>query len=143
MITTILVALDSTPRAPGVLRLATEVAERFDARLFLFRALALAQAFPAAASNAGVPDALPAFLRQEALDELAALARGNPRASAAPPILVVAPPVLAILEAAERIGADLIVLGSHGFHGLDRLLGTTTGSVANRARHHVLIVHEN
>ena len=37
--------------------------------------------------------------------------------------------------------ADLIVLGSHGYHGLDRLLGTTAGKVVNLARRNVLVVH--
>ncbi len=37
---------------------------------------------------------------------------------------------------------DLIVLGSHGYGGIDRLLGTTAAHVANRAERNVLVVHE-
>ena len=36
--------------------------------------------------------------------------------------------------------ADLVVIGSHGYGGLDRLLGTTAAKVANRAPCSVLVV---
>jgi nucleotide-binding universal stress UspA family protein len=36
---------------------------------------------------------------------------------------------------------DLIVIGSHGYHGLDRVLGTTAARVSNLARRNVLVVH--
>ena len=141
MISTILAAIDHTHHAPGVLRTATEVASRFGARLFLLRALDVAQAFPPAASTAAHRDPLPEFLREEARRELVALAEGNPIALAHPPILKAGPAARAILEAAAESGADLLVLGSHELHGLDHVLGTTTGSVVGRARCHVLVVH--
>lgn len=45
-----------------------------------------------------------------------------------------------ILQVAEEIGADLIVLGSHGRHGLAALLGSTARSVLNGAKCDVLAV---
>jgi universal stress protein A len=45
-----------------------------------------------------------------------------------------------ILRVAEEIGADLIVLGSHGRHGLAVLLGSTARSVLNGAKCDVLAV---
>jgi nucleotide-binding universal stress UspA family protein len=46
-----------------------------------------------------------------------------------------------ILQEAERWGADLIVLGSHGYRGLRRLwLGSVSQAVAANARCSVLIV---
>jgi universal stress protein A len=45
-----------------------------------------------------------------------------------------------ILRVAEEIGADLIVLGSHGRHGLAALLGSTARSVLNGAKCDVLAV---
>ena len=47
-----------------------------------------------------------------------------------------------ICEAARRVGADLIVIGSHGYGGLDRLLGTTAAKVVNHARVSVMVVKE-
>ena len=142
MIASILAALDHTEKARGVLAVATTLAERFEARLHLFRAIAVAQSFPPAASTASHPDRLPAFLRMEALNDLDTLARGNMRALAHPPIVMVGSPAHAILEAAEQVDADLIVIGSHRLHGLDHLFGTTSGSVATRAPCSVYVVHE-
>jgi universal stress protein A len=45
-----------------------------------------------------------------------------------------------ILEEAERIGADLIVLGSHGRHGVRLLLGSTANSILQSAKCDVLAV---
>lgn len=48
-----------------------------------------------------------------------------------------------ILEAAESIGADLIVMGSHGRKGLEKLvLGSVAAQVLSHARMPVLIVRE-
>jgi nucleotide-binding universal stress UspA family protein len=50
-------------------------------------------------------------------------------------------PKEAILEEAEAWGADLIVLGSHGYGALDRfLLGSVSNAVATHARCSVEIV---
>ena len=143
MISRILVALDHTTRAPGVLRAATEIAERFDAELILFRAIAIEQSFPPSASTAAHRDPLPAYLQMEALNELDALCKGNARATRSAPIIAVGPPARTIADAARNSGADLIVLGSHGLHGLDYLFGTTTGSIATRAHCSVYVVHES
>jgi universal stress protein A len=45
-----------------------------------------------------------------------------------------------ILGAASRLGADLIVLGSHGRHGLGLLLGSTANAVLHHAHCDVLAV---
>ncbi len=143
MISTVLAALDHTERAPRVLRAASEIADRFDAVLRIFRAVPLVQTFPAAASNAAHPDALPEYLRIEAVHAMEALARGNPRAMAHPPIVSVGNPVRAILAAADSINADLIVIGSHGLRGLDHLFGTVTGTVTVRSARNVFVVHSD
>jgi nucleotide-binding universal stress UspA family protein len=45
-----------------------------------------------------------------------------------------------ICRAAREHSADLIVIGSHGYGGLDRILGTTAGKVVNHADGNVLVV---
>ncbi|MGE0371318.1 MAG: universal stress protein [Gammaproteobacteria bacterium] len=45
-----------------------------------------------------------------------------------------------IVDFADAHGVDLIVLGSHGRHGLGRLLGSTANSVLNHAACDVLAV---
>jgi nucleotide-binding universal stress UspA family protein len=49
-------------------------------------------------------------------------------------------PADALLEIAEREGADLIVVGNRGMHGVSRMLGSVPNKVSHRARCHVLIV---
>jgi nucleotide-binding universal stress UspA family protein len=50
-------------------------------------------------------------------------------------------PADGILETADAEGCDLIVMSSHGWHGLERLLlGSQTTKVATRAKVPVLIV---
>jgi universal stress protein A len=49
-------------------------------------------------------------------------------------------PKLEITRYAEENGVDLIVLGSHGYHGLTRLLGSTTDGVNHEAGCDVLSV---
>ncbi len=140
MITRILVALDASPRAPDVFSAANEIATRFDARMILFRAIDVPPEFPPAAHVAG-GDPLPAYLARRAREDLEALAAGNQRADVEHPVVVVGQPWRAIVATADRLDVDLIVLGSHGYHAIDRLLGTTAGKVANMAHRNVLIVH--
>ncbi|HEY3818486.1 MAG TPA: universal stress protein [Polyangiaceae bacterium] len=140
MIAKVLVALDGSHRAPGVYDAAAEVAERFGAILHPFRAIFVPPEFPAAA--AGSPrDLLPEYLSREAMGELAQLVARAPYL-AAEPIVRIGPPWRLILELADELEVDLIVLGSHGYHGFDRILGTTAARVANLAHHNVLVVHE-
>lgn len=139
MIARVLVALDASPRAPSVLRMAHDVAQRFGAELFVFRAVRLPAELPPA--GVALADALAPAARHQAAAELETLSVAYPLATILEPALIVGEPWRAILEAADRLHIDLVVLGSHGYAGLDHLFGTTAGQVGNRARHHVLIVH--
>lgn len=141
MITRILVALDASPRAPHVLAASAEIASRFGATLTLFRALSIPPDFPPAAHV--VPgDALPAFLTKEAEDSLQALVTTLPAGVIVDtPIVRVGQSWRTILLVAAELNVDLIVVGSHGYYGLDRILGTTAGKVANLAHRNVLVVH--
>lgn len=140
----ILVALDGSPRAGRVFEVALDVASRYAAVLIPFHAIAIPPDFPPAA-HVPTADPLPEFLHKEAAARFQALHDAYARSSA----VVIRPltiaddgsPSSAILAAAEREGVDLIVLGSHGYHGLDRVLGTTAGRVANLATRNVMVVH--
>ena len=144
MIRRVLVALDGSPRAPGVFDAAAEIAARFGATLFPFRALFIPPEFPAAAAGSRA-DALPDYLTKVALEDLARLtARPAPsgvRIDA--PTVRFGTPWRLIIEMSEELDVDLIALGSHGYHGLDRILGTTAASVANLAHRHVFVVHHH
>lgn len=45
-----------------------------------------------------------------------------------------------ILDVAEEVGADLIICGSHGRHGLSLLLGSTANAILHGAKCDVLTV---
>ncbi len=140
MIQTILVALDSSARAPGVLAAACEIAEKLGARIVPLRIISIPPDFPPAA-HVSAGDPLPSHLRDVALAELDILLAAVPSGVAMDaPRVRVGQPWRAIVDAAEELNADLVVLGSHGYHGADRILGTTAGKVANLCKRSVLVV---
>jgi nucleotide-binding universal stress UspA family protein len=49
-------------------------------------------------------------------------------------------PADALLEIADHEKADVIVVGSHGMHGMTRVLGSVPNKVSHRASCHVFIV---
>ena len=55
-------------------------------------------------------------------------------------LVVVGSPKQEIIRVAQELKADLIVVGTHGRHGLGRLLGSTASSVVNHATCDVLAV---
>jgi nucleotide-binding universal stress UspA family protein len=142
MLKKILVAVDASERAPGVFDAAAELALKFAAKLYSVQVITIPPEFPAAA-EAIEADALPAHLTRLAHAQLSELPKRAPGLLATTPIVVSGEPWRLILETAQRLDVDLIVLGSHGYHGWDHVLGTTAGKVANRAKRNVLVVHQH
>jgi len=144
MIRRILVALDTSIRAPAVFEAAVEMARTFSAGLTVVRAISVPPEWPPAAAGAPT-DPLPGHLRDVALEELARLvSQASPQRLTIEPFIVrVGEPWKVIVQVSEERDVQLIVVGSHGYHGIDRLLGTNAGRVANRAHRNVLIVHDD
>jgi nucleotide-binding universal stress UspA family protein len=140
MLKTILAAVDASPRAQSVLDAAADLGSRYQATVILLRIVSVPPEFPPAAP--GYPDDLGPALQQSARESLEALASGRPGVTIAPPLLFAGQPWRAIVEEGKRLGADLIVIGSHGYSGWDRILGTTASKVADHADRNVLVVHE-
>jgi universal stress protein F len=135
----ILVGIDGSPRSPGVIAAALALARATRARLHLFRGVGLPPEVPPAALSLA-PAELEVLLQREALAGLDAIARELPVELAAGASVAVGAPWQAICEAARREDADLIVIGSHGYGAVDRLLGTTAAKVVNHADRAVLVV---
>jgi universal stress protein F len=141
MFSVVLAAVDGSGRSAGVLRAAAEIARRSNGRAYLYRSVTIPQDFPAAARMP--PDNLPALLVAEARRELQALASDYPDVTIEEPATNDPPQAWrGIIDAGERLNADLIVIGSHGYGGWDRVLGTTAANVVNRAERSVLVVHD-
>ena len=119
---------------------AAELAAKFGAEVVLLRVISIPQDFPAAAANA--VDALPAEVSQSAAESLAKLAAQYPRTRADAPLVYPGQPWRAIVDRAKQLDVDLIVVGSHGYGGWDRILGTTASKVADHADRSVLVIHE-
>lgn len=132
----ILVALDGSPRAPDVLTAAHDLAQRTDARLVLLRAVSLPTDLPVEAYIQSPIE----VLRKHAEEYLAECAKILPREIIARQHVVVGQPWQAICSAAIEDDADLIVIGSHGYGIIDRVLGTTAAKVVNHADRSVFVV---
>lgn len=135
----ILVALDSSPRAPMVLAAASRIAELAGASLIVFRAVHVPPDMPLEMLEM-TDQRLEDVLMRNAHAHLAQLAKDVPPARIEKVLATFATPWDGICRTAHDEAADLIVIGSHGFGTLDRVLGTTAAKVVNHAHQNVLVV---
>lgn len=137
MFRTILVALDGSPRESGVFAAACTLAQRSGVALHACRAVTV---------PLGIPDAAWAMPSAELdtvllADATAALARSTADASVqvAERHVRIGQPVDVVLDVAKEIGADLIVIGAHGYGAFERLIGSTASKIVHRAPCSVLV----
>jgi len=137
MYTTIVVGTDGSATAAEAVSQASELAKLHGGKLHIVHAFqavsALASIGPdggAAAASMGIQEAAEANAR-EILEQAAehAGAGGVPVETH----LCVGDPANALLEVAERVDADLIVIGNKGMSGVRRFV---LGSVPNKVSHH-------
>lgn len=134
----VLVCLDTSPRAPGVLAAAVDLAPRLDAKLILFRAVGVPREIPEEAVS-HAPDDLGGILMTYARRDLQARARQIPPGLVLKVTVKIGVAWEAICADAKDERVDLIVIGSHGFSGLDRVLGTTAARIVNHADRSVFV----
>lgn len=137
--THILLAVDFSPSAEGTARRAVEIAIRYGARLSMIHVV---EYLPVAVDSelmlppmAGVEEQLMDNARARLAQLAASLAVND-----APLYVEMGSTKLEILRVAEARRADLIVVGSHGRHGLARMLGSTASAVLHGAHCDVLAV---
>jgi nucleotide-binding universal stress UspA family protein len=137
----ILVALDDSPRAHGVLDNAIAFARALGQKLVLLRVMPL----PVVQLS---PEGLPlgvdmqGELERHARHDLEKLLARVPADVPARAMTILDTPWQGIVEAAKKEDVSLIVVGSHSLRVLDRLLGTTAAKVVNHADRSVLVVRE-
>lgn len=137
----ILVALDSSPRAKAVLAAGVGLARRTGSKVRLFRAVGLPAELPSTIWAAPPTQLIEEFLTT-ARRELEELSR-----AVSPELLDGATVEVgvawdAICAAAKEHDVELIVIGSHGYGIVDRIVGTTAAKVVNHADRSVLVVRE-
>jgi len=142
MFSKIVVGTDGSDTAAGAVALAMDLAQRSGATVHVVSAykdpatsIAAAQTGPV-----GAPDvSLTATALKSSSEELVTeIAKG------AGPITVethavAGAPADVLINVAETVGADLIVVGSKGMKGARRLIGSVPNSVAHRAHCHAII----
>lgn len=137
---TIIVATDFSPHAEGATRAALELAARLDARVHLLHAYSVPVLGPGLTEE--WYSAMTAELESGALRGLdEALQRHKTAGVNVQGLIKRGDPRDAIVEAAEELGADLIVMGTHGRRGVARaLLGSVAEWVVRHASCPVLTV---
>ena len=139
MFTKILVGLDGSPREPAVLEQAVELADRCGGELHLCRAMQVPLSIPAIAWSLEGDD-FDKFLVEHGLEALSRLSETLPEGLIAHRWCRLGQPADVLCTLAEEQRCDLVVIGSHGYDRVDRLLGTTAAKVVNRAPCSVMVV---
>jgi universal stress protein A len=137
----VLVGLDGSPRQPAVLKQAVELADRLGGKLHLVRAMQIPVSVPALAWSLQGDD-FSKFLIEHGQRDLEAVEAELPAGLVARRWCELAQPADLLCRLASDLGADLVVIGSHGYDRIDRLLGTTAAKVVNRAPCSVMVVRE-
>jgi nucleotide-binding universal stress UspA family protein len=137
----ILAGVDGSVRSGGVLAAAATMARAHRGKIALVRAVALPPDVPQdffRASDLPLVNVLERAARQYLEQSVSGIA---PELLAPDPIIVTIGVAWdGLCGEAERLKADLLIIGSHGYGGLDRLLGTTAAKVVNHAHCSVLVV---
>lgn len=135
----ILVCLDASPRAPAVLAAAADLAQRTGAKMSLLRAVGLPPELHKIISvdlGANVIETLQAKARED----LEILSQDIPQTLVEGLHVHVGTPWDTICREAKTLDSDVVVIGSHGYGGLDRVLGTTAAKVVNHCDRSVFVV---
>ena len=134
-----LVGLDGSEQQSRILSDAVDLAKRLGAELVLFRSVTLPLDIPAATLSVSPTSVSDILVENAKKDVEAQRATVDPSVPARTRVDL-GTPWRQILDAAKAEGVDLIVIGSHGYGGLDRLLGTTAAKVVNHAECSVLVI---
>lgn len=133
---TILVALDGSPREAEVFRTAARLAAADGAVVHACRAVTIPIGLPDAVWSMSMSQ-LDATLVAEASKALKQQTESVPGVV---PHVRLGQPADVVCDIAKEVGADLVVIGSHGYGPIERLLGTTASKIVHRAPCSVLVV---
>jgi nucleotide-binding universal stress UspA family protein len=135
----LLVAVDGSPRAETVVAAAARIAELADAKLVLFRAIGVPSDMPREILSL-IDRSVEDVMIGNAHAELERIASSLPEGRVERIVTPFATAWDGICRTARELDVDLIVIGSHGYGGFDRVLGTTAAKVVNHADRNVLVV---
>lgn len=138
----VLIALDFSPTSDRVMRKGLELARRVDAAVTLLHVVDFLPPLGFADDFTPSPTLMvdEQTLTAGASRTLARHAERFQLGDEVTRVVRVGTPRLEIVTLAAERGVDLIVLGSHGRHGLRKLLGSTANAVLNDASCDILAV---
>jgi universal stress protein A len=136
----ILFATDFTDEALQVGARAKEIAQRYGARLSLVHVIEPVVVSPGYDLLPVLPEVPDEVLQTSSQEALRRLAERLEIQDAGQRVITGVSTKEGILEAVRELGVDLIVIGSHGRHGLALLLGSTANAVLHGAPCDVLAV---
>ena len=134
----ILVCLDASPRAPFVLATAATLATQVGARLCVLRTVGVPPEVDQEILVHAASDVIETMTSM-AKSELETHAKLHPSVELEGIYVHVGTPWDTICREAKALDCDLVVIGSHGYSGLDRILGTTAGKVVNNCDRSVFV----
>jgi len=135
----ILVGMDGSSREAKVLDEAIAMARSRGGTVHLVRAMMVPVSLPTAIWTLQGDD-LSQFLVEHGTREVEQTLERVPEALRGGVTTQLGQPADVLVELAEQLDADMVVIGSHGYGGIDRVLGTTAAKVVNRAPCSVLVV---
>jgi universal stress protein A len=136
---TVLLAVELIPASDQrIIQKATEMAKEFNAKVMLLHVIEHISSYGAAYGVAVGAD-IEQMLLDNAKQEMGKLGQ-KMNIPESTQIIRVGPAGPVILEEAEKEKVDLIILGSHGRHGIRLLLGSTANTVLHGAKCDVLAV---
>jgi nucleotide-binding universal stress UspA family protein len=135
----VLIAVDESPVAAHATNVGAQLATALGAELAL---VYVVDPTRTGAPDSGVPAAdLVALAEKDAKRFLAGLRQRAPQGKPSLEFVAVGKPAAEIVRTAKEWPADVIVIGSHGRHGLERaLLGSVAEGVMRHAPCSVLVV---
>jgi nucleotide-binding universal stress UspA family protein len=140
MYKTIVVGTDGSETADKAVDTAARLARDWGAALHIITAYSSGSKGMAEASGAALVGSGGAFHREAAQETAQKAVSKLGDGVSATAHAVGDHPADAIIDTAQSVGADLIVVGSKGMHGARRFLGSVPNSVAHGANCAVLIV---
>ena len=135
----ILVGVDGSPREPKVLQAAIDLAKNRGGKVHLARAMMVPVSIPTAVWTLQGDD-FSQFLVEHGQKEIGLTAEKVPEEVRGDLHTRLGQPADVLVALADELGADVVVIGSHGYGGIDRVLGTTAAKVVNRAPCSVFVV---
>jgi nucleotide-binding universal stress UspA family protein len=133
------VGVDASERAALVLEQAVALAQRLDAKLCVLRVVGIPPEVPLEA-YAVPPPSLVDVLMTEAHRGLEKLVASCPKDIIHETKVKVGVPWQELCAVSGQIDASMLIIGSHGYGMLDRLLGTTAARVVNHAPCTVMVI---